>query len=120
MLPQRQGCVFLGVIKADWDARVGIDAEEVDGHCFFSIATAKHYPSDVRWPGGEPSMEPGVRIGMLLDLGKGSMTLYKNDRCLGELLQSGLQGGEYRWAVSTQDETGEQRVKVKALLPLTC
>jgi hypothetical protein len=42
--------------------------------------------------------EEGDRIGMLLDLDQGSMTVYKNDERLG-VMATGL-SGEYCWAVS--------------------
>ena len=43
--------------------------------------------------------EQGDRIGMLLDLDQGSMTLYKNDVLMGVMVAEGL-SGEYCWAVS--------------------
>ena len=42
-------------------------------------------------------MEEGTRIGMLLGLDQGSMTVYKNDERLG-VMATGL-SGEYSWAV---------------------
>ena len=42
---------------------------------------------------------PGDRIGLLLDLDEGSMTVYKNDERLGVMVPRGL-SGEYCWAVS--------------------
>jgi hypothetical protein len=42
--------------------------------------------------------EPGDRVGLLLDLGQGSMTVYKNDERLG-VMATGL-SGEYSWAVN--------------------
>ena len=44
------------------------------------------------------AMEEGDRIGLLLDLDQGSMTVYKNDERLG-VMATGL-SGEYSWAVS--------------------
>ena len=40
----------------------------------------------------------GDRIGLLLDLDQGSMTVYKNDERLGVMAATGL-SGEYCWAV---------------------
>jgi hypothetical protein len=56
--------------------------------------------------------EPGDRIGLLLDLSKGTLSVHKNDEWLGEIASDGL-GGEYSWAVSLC-ETGE-RVRLEAL-----
>ena len=43
-----------------------------------------------------PVLEEGARVGMLLDLDQGSMTIYKNDERLG-VMATGL-SGEYCWA----------------------
>jgi hypothetical protein len=48
--------------------------------------------------------EEGDRIGLLLDLDQGTMTVYKNDERLG-VMATGL-SGEYSWAV-TQYEQGD-------------
>ena len=48
------------------------------------------------WPGREEMREPG-EIAMLLDLGAGTLTIYKNGRQLG-IVQEGL-AGEYSWLV---------------------
>jgi hypothetical protein len=45
----------------------------------------------------QDAMEEGDRIGMLLDLDQGSMTVYKNDERLG-VMATGL-SGEHSWAV---------------------
>ena len=42
--------------------------------------------------------EQGDRIGMLLDLDQGSMTVWKNDEKLGVIQVEGL-SGEFCWAV---------------------
>jgi hypothetical protein len=46
----------------------------------------------------QPAYEEGDRIGMLLDLDQGTMTVYKNDERLG-VMATGL-SGSYSWAVS--------------------
>ena len=46
----------------------------------------------------EAARERGDRIGLLLDLDQGSMTVYKNDERLGVMMATGLSGG-YCWAL---------------------
>ena len=56
-------------------------------------------PDRSDWGGGQRAREQGDRIGMLLDLDQGSMTLYKNDEKLGITQAVGL-SGPLCWAVS--------------------
>ena len=51
--------------------------------------------------------EAGDRIGMLLDLDQGSMTVYKNDERLG-VMATGL-SGEYCWALSMESDPYDHR-----------
>ena len=56
--------------------------------------------SESRFPGADHFMERfevGSRIGMLLDRGAGSLTVYKNGRRLGTVRESGLTG-KFCWA----------------------
>ena len=46
----------------------------------------------------QPAKEQGDRIGMLLDLDQGSMTVWKNDVKLGVMVAEGLRG-PLCWAV---------------------
>ena len=49
----------------------------------------------------QTAYEEGDRIGLLLDLDAGSLTVYKNDARLGVMQESGLtDAAGYRWAVS--------------------
>jgi hypothetical protein len=88
--------MFFGVIRPGWDVEGGENAHSVDGHCFYSTHAGHHYPGR-RWEGMQ-GMKDGDRIGMLLDLDQGTMTVYKNDERLG-VMATGL-SSEYSWAVS--------------------
>ena len=72
------------------------------GHCFYSTYIGSRYPSRRNWEGRQGASEPGERIGMLLELDQGSMTVYKNDEKLGMMVAKGL-SGPLCWAVSLID-----------------
>ena len=55
-------------------------------------------PGYHNWEGIQNAREEGDRIGMLLDLDQGTMTVYLNDERLG-VMATGL-SGEYCWAVT--------------------
>jgi hypothetical protein len=74
----------------------GHNAHGEDGHCLYGTYTGRHFPAPHNWEGIQGAIE-GDRIGMLLDLDQGSMTVYKNDERLG-VMATGL-SGEYSWAV---------------------
>ena len=56
-------------------------------------------PSNHNWEGRQPAVEHGDRIGLLLDLDQGSMTVWKSDVKLGVMVAEGL-SGPLCWAVS--------------------
>jgi hypothetical protein len=58
----------------------------------------------------QSAREVGDRIGLLLDLDQGSMTVCKNDERLGVMVRSGL-SGEYCWAVSVGFQGGSVRIE---------
>ena len=87
-----------GVIRPGWDVEGGEDAPNVDGHCFYATGSGHCYPGYRDWEGMQRAMEEGDRVGLLLDLDQGTMTVYKNDERLG-VMATGL-SGEYSWAVS--------------------
>jgi hypothetical protein len=112
-----------GVIRPGWDVGTMQDAPRASEHCFYrtfdgmryagtrgwdklcSTATATYMDHEGilgrgahDWEGMQGATEEGDRIGMLLDLDQGSMTVYKNDERLG-VMATGL-SGEYCWAVS--------------------
>ena len=60
----------------------------------------RRYPGDLGWEGRQNTIgRPGDRIGMLLDLDQGSMTVWKNDEKLGVMVAEGLTG-PLCWGVS--------------------
>ena len=89
--------MFFGVIRPGWNMETGPFAQLVVGNCFYNTGSGYRYPGARHWEGMQGA-EQGDRIGMLLDLDQGSMTVYKNDERLG-VMATGL-SGEYCWAVS--------------------
>ena len=67
------------------------------------------YPDGHDWEGMQNATKEGDRIGMLLDLDQGSMTVYKNDERLG-VMATGL-SGEYSWAAAM---FGGDNVRIEA------
>ena len=105
-----------GVIRPGWDVEGGQYAMVSDGHCFYGTYNGDllpSYTSGHNWEGRQAAREDGDRIGLLLDLDQGSMTVYKNDERLG-VMATGL-SGEYSWAVSMYDEGFRARVEAAAL-----
>ena len=106
----RSGCHFahvtavegvglsFGVIRPGYDVEGGANAQHVDGHCFYWKGEGWRYPGDHDWEGRQEAWEPGNRIGMLLDVDQGSMTVWKNTVKLGVMQAEGL-SGLYCWAV---------------------
>jgi hypothetical protein len=101
--------MFFGVIRPGWDVEGGRDAWSVDGHCFYATDSGSRYPGNHDWEGMQDAREEGDRIGMLLDLDQGSMTVYKNDERLGGMA-TGL-SGEYSWAVSLHAQGSSARIE---------
>jgi len=96
--------VMLGVIQPAWDVEAQPDtiaAHNSRVHCFYYRCRSEYekgrcFPGCRDWEGRQDS-QYGDRIGLLLDLGQGSMTVY-NDERLGVIVASGL-SGPYCWAV---------------------
>jgi hypothetical protein len=61
----------------------------------------------------QTARDEGDRIGMLLDLDQGTMTVYKNDERLG-VMATGL-SGEYSWAVVLYGGQAGNRVRIEAV-----
>jgi hypothetical protein len=93
--------MFFGLIRADWDVKGGKDAYDVQGHSFYYTHNGTRYPGGSAWEGMQNAREEDDRIGLLLDLDAGSLTVYKNDARLGVMQESGLtDAAGYRWAVA--------------------
>ena len=83
---------MLGVIWPGWDVEGGVIAFSVGGHCFYGTFHGERLAGQRNWQGRRSAKEQGDRIGMLLDLDQGSMTVFKNDQTLGVMLAEGLSG----------------------------
>jgi hypothetical protein len=108
----RQGdSMFFGLIGADWDVKGGGDVFNMrEGHSFYHMGTGRRFPSNNDWEGMQGANE-GDRIGLLLDLDAGSLTVYKNDARLGVMQESGLTAAAgYRWAVAMRHEGNSARI----------
>eukprot|EP01046_Picozoa_sp_COSAG06_P044928 COSAG06_NODE_6132_length_3093_cov_12.694389_2_plen_283_part_00 len=90
--------IYFGVIRPSWDVEGGEYVHNVDGHCFYHTANGTRYPDCRNWEGKQDARKHGDRIGLLLDLDQGTMTVYKNDERLG-VMATDL-SGEYSWAVA--------------------
>ena len=111
-----EGDPIFGVIRPGWDVEGGEVAEEVDGHCFYSTFDGRRWPGNHAWEGMQGAREPGDRIGMLLDLDQGSMTVWKNDELLGVMVAEGLTG-PLCWAASMGDEGDSARIESAPATP---
>ena len=65
--------------------------------CFYGGGDGRSWPSGSDWP-GRRGCNQGDRVGLTLDLDKGTMSVSRNGELLG-VMQSGLRG-QFRWAVS--------------------
>ena len=68
----------------------------------------------VEWDGIQNAREQGDRIGMLLDLDQGSLTVWKNGVKLGVMITEGL-SGPYCWAVEMLEQGQSVRIESAAL-----
>jgi hypothetical protein len=110
--------MFFGVIRPGWDVEGGQRPQDPEGHCFFYTHGGWRMPGGRDWEGKQDAMEEGDRIGMLLDLDQGSMTVYKNDERLGVMETGGL-SEEYSWAVSMHLGLGDS-MRIEAAAAPTC
>ena len=91
--------LFFGVIRSGRDVEGGTTNVQFKcGHCSYGTNNGLRYPGQRDWM-GKQGAEQGDRIGMLLDLDQGSMTVWKNDVKLGVMVAKGLRGN-LCWAVT--------------------
>ena len=110
-LTVRQGTGMLGLIRADRDAEGGASDQYVESHSFYSTANGMRWPGGSDWEGRQTTRRSGDRIGLLLDLDAGSLTVYKNDERVGVTQESGLTDvAGYRWAVGLIDMGSSARI----------
>ena len=104
------GGLLFGVIRPGYDVEGGEEADDVDGHCFYSTFDGQSDPGEHAWEGMQSADKPGDRVGMLLDLDQGSMMVYKNGLKLGVMVAEGL-SGPLCWAASLYDAGGSTRIE---------
>ena len=97
--------LYFGVIRLGFDVEGGGDASCVNGHCLYYAGNGQRYPGASAWEGMQTATEQGDRIGMLLALDQGSMTVWKNGEQLGVMVAEGLTG-PLCWAVSLYHGAG--------------
>ncbi len=86
----------------------------MDGHCFYYTGRGRRFPGNSIWEGMQTAKQ-GDRIGMLLDLDQGSMTVWKNDEKMGVMVAEGLSGPPLCWAVSLGRVGSSARIDSAAL-----
>ena len=105
--------MFFGVIRPGWAVEGRVGAHHVHGHCFYATYDGSRYPGGSAWEGLQTAKQ-GDRIGMLLDLDQGSMTVWKNDVQLGVMQAEGL-SGPLCWGVSLYNGGNSGRIGSAAL-----
>ncbi|EJK44545.1 hypothetical protein THAOC_36906 [Thalassiosira oceanica] len=73
-----------------------------DGSCWWSSGEGTCNEGDREWSGNQSMGVDTCTMGLLLDLKAGTLTVYKNSRCLG-VMKRGLTG-EYCWMVTSCEE----------------
>ena len=108
--------LMFGVIRPGWDVEGGENAFGVDGHCFYSTGDGECWcnPNAHDWEGMQTANVQGDRVGMLLDLDQGSMSIWKNGVKLGVMITEGL-SGPYCWAVEMLEQGQSVRIESAAL-----
>ena len=107
---QRGTDMAFGVLLASCDVEETSDAlDDVNGVHYWTMSGGR-FTGGYNWQGMQAAMAPGDRIGLLLDLDQGSMSVWKNGERLGVMLPGRgstvwtgaqpLDEGEYCWAVS--------------------
>lgn len=106
---------WVGVIRPGWEDR--LFGHSYKGRCFYRTDTGRKVPSaqdgafpaaiGSYWEGMHPA-ENGDRVGLLLDVDAGALTVYRNDVYLG-VVATGLTK-QFRWAVRIHSTTTTVRV----------
>ena len=81
-----------------------ITHQHVQRPLLYDTETGYCCPGYSVWEGRQSAREQGDRIGMLLDLDQGSMTVWKNDEKLGVMQAEGL-SGPLCWTVSLAQDS---------------
>ena len=82
----------------------------MDGHCFYETYSGCRWPGEHDWEGMQTARVQGDRIGMLLDLDQGSMSVWKNGERLGVMQAAGLTG-PLCWAAATAMQGDSARIE---------
>ena len=107
--------MMFGVIRPGWDVEGVVNAAvHTDGHCFYDTYSGLRFPGNKHWEGSQPAKGQRDRIGMLLDLDQGIMTVWKNGVRLEVMVAEGL-SGPLCWAVSMYNGTGARIESAPAL-----
>ena len=75
---------------------------QISTHWYYGTGGGKRHPGAIDWEGMQTAYKQGDRIGMLLELDQGSMTVWKNDEKLGVMVAEGL-SGPLCWSVTIYD-----------------
>ena len=99
--------LYFGVIRPTWDVEGGKNAQNQPGHCFYYAVNGACYPErNQDWVGIQGlDGAPNPRVGLLIDLEVGSMSVYLNGNRVGAMVegkeqQGRVMRGPYCWAVS--------------------
>ena len=114
---------MLGVFRPSWDAQQATHPEHLEGtegQCLYHPLNGRRFGISPGSYGssfeGSQSADEGDRIGMLLDLDQGSMTVYKDGDRLGVMVAEGL-SGEYCWGVVLGDQQESLSIGAGAAVP---
>jgi hypothetical protein len=102
--------LMFGVVRPGFDVEGEATAYNVDGHCFYDVYQGIRWPGPKNWEGSQAAKEQGDRIGMLLDLDQGSMSIWKNGERLGVMQAEGLTG-PLCWAVAVRTHGNSARIE---------
>ena len=115
--------MHFGIVRPSYGVKNGKDPHNTAGCCFYDAIDGRRW-----WPDGDSDSESvadrsakggwegqaganvGDRIGFLLDLDVGSLTVYKNDERLGLMVREGLRG-PLCWAASLYNQNDRVRIE---------